>query len=79
MKKVINISIEEDLYEQLRVAAYEKHFSLSAVINSALSDFNEKLKNAELKNKMSLDIELKTFKRTRKINKEYLWEIMKIN
>lgn len=66
MKKVINISIEEDLYEQLRIAAYDKHFSLSAVINSALNDFNEKLKRNELNNKMSLDIELKIYKRTRK-------------
>lgn len=66
MKKVIHISIDEDLCKELKIAAYEKHFSLSAVINSALNDFNEKLKNNELKQDMTLNVNLNIFKRTRK-------------
>lgn len=69
MKKVIHVSIDEDLCKELKVAAYEKHFSLSAVINSALNDFNEKLKNDELKQDMTLNVSLNIFKRTRKNKK----------
>lgn len=66
MKRVVNVSIEEQLYEELRVAAFEHHFSLSAVINTALTEYNKRLKDEGFSKLVNIEIETHQFKRTRK-------------